>query len=193
MLCHGDGLILNRRGEIRHEVIPQVNSGYLASTTGTWPRLMRCTKCVGQVLGASHAGTSARWEQSRRARDSAIDVRAPALNPDTRATRRSVPEGALNGTVVISVPIETGPAFLMKYFGRKFAAWRGLREYGDYETYSARDAARMVFANESSVVCLPAATVNDSPDGVCQPSDGMLGWSAKSLSRKWRNWQTRRT
>jgi hypothetical protein len=32
---------------------------------------------------------------------------------------------------------------------------------------------------QSSVVCLPAATVNDSTDGVCQPFDGMLGWSAK--------------
>jgi 2-polyprenyl-3-methyl-5-hydroxy-6-metoxy-1,4-benzoquinol methylase len=70
---------------------------------------------------------------------------------------------APNGTVVISVPIETGPAFLMKYFGRKFAAWRGLREYGTYETYSPRDAVRMLFASEGTVVDRPVYGGPESP------------------------------
>ena len=60
------------------------------------------------------------------------------------------------GTVVISVPIETGPVFLIKYLVRKMAAWRGMSEYARYETYSMRDARRMLFATERTLVDRPA-------------------------------------
>ena len=70
---------------------------------------------------------------------------------------------APDGIVVISVPIETGPVFLMKYFGRRFAAWRGLREYGDYETYSPRDAARMLIATERTILDRPVYGGPESP------------------------------
>ncbi len=50
------------------------------------------------------------------------------------------------GRVVISVPIEIGPTFLLKLVGRKLAAWRGLSDYKYYEPYGVRDALRMLFA-----------------------------------------------
>ena len=53
---------------------------------------------------------------------------------------------APDGRVVISVPIETGPTFLLKLLVRKAAAWRGLSDYRYYESYSAADALRMIFA-----------------------------------------------
>ena len=39
-----------------------------------------------------------------------------------------------NGRVVISVPIETGPTFLLKFLVRRAAAWRGLSDYRFYES-----------------------------------------------------------
>jgi 2-polyprenyl-3-methyl-5-hydroxy-6-metoxy-1,4-benzoquinol methylase len=54
---------------------------------------------------------------------------------------------APGGHIVISVPIETGPTFLAKYFARKFAAFRGLSEYRHYESYSVRNALKMIFAS----------------------------------------------
>jgi Methyltransferase domain len=61
-----------------------------------------------------------------------------------------------DGTVVISVPIETGPVFVLKYLVRKLAVWRRLNEYAGYETYSWRDAGRMLFATERTVLHRPA-------------------------------------
>lgn len=52
-----------------------------------------------------------------------------------------------NGRVIISVPIETGPPFLIKKAIRLLAAWRGLSDYSYYEKYSMRNALRMIFAS----------------------------------------------
>jgi SAM-dependent methyltransferase len=54
------------------------------------------------------------------------------------------------GRVIISVPIEIGPTFLIKSIVRRLAAWRGLSDYRHYETYSFRDALRMIFARSST-------------------------------------------
>jgi len=51
-----------------------------------------------------------------------------------------------DGRVIISVPVETGPAFVLKYAARTLAARRGLSDYRHYERYSVRDALRMIFA-----------------------------------------------
>ncbi len=60
-----------------------------------------------------------------------------------------------NGKVIISVPIEIGPTFILKYFLRKFAAWRGLSDYQYYESYTAWNAMRMLLATRKTNVERP--------------------------------------
>lgn len=62
---------------------------------------------------------------------------------------------ALDGKVIISVPIEIGPTFLLKYAIRSAAGWRGLSDYRYYERYSVADAVRSVFATENTVIARP--------------------------------------
>ena len=45
---------------------------------------------------------------------------------------------------------------MLKYLLRKLAVWRRLNEYAGYETYSWRDAGRMLFATERTVLHRPA-------------------------------------
>jgi SAM-dependent methyltransferase len=70
---------------------------------------------------------------------------------------------APDGLIVISVPIETGLVFWVKYVVRKLAAWRGLGHYDQYEAYSVRDALRMAFANDDTAVARPVYGPPDSP------------------------------
>ena len=56
------------------------------------------------------------------------------------------------GKVIISVPIETGASFLIKLVLRKLAARRGLGDYRYYESYSIRNAFRMIFATNQTQV-----------------------------------------
>jgi len=67
------------------------------------------------------------------------------------------------GRVVISVPIETGPTFLLKLLVRKAAAWRGLSDYRYYESYSAANALRMIFAGRGRPFPRPVYTDGGSP------------------------------
>jgi ubiquinone/menaquinone biosynthesis C-methylase UbiE len=60
------------------------------------------------------------------------------------------------GQVIISVPIETGLAFLVKYAVRAVAGWRGLSDYRYYERYSLPDAYRMVLATKRTQIRRPA-------------------------------------
>lgn len=59
------------------------------------------------------------------------------------------------GRVVISVPIETGLPFLLKYALRTLAGWRGLSDYAQYERYPLGDAVRMLTARSATVVRRP--------------------------------------
>jgi len=59
------------------------------------------------------------------------------------------------GRIIISVPIETGPSFILKSAVRTLAAWRGLSDYGYYERYSGRDALRMITAGRQTTVGRP--------------------------------------
>jgi len=61
-----------------------------------------------------------------------------------------------DGRVIISVPIETGPTFLLKKSIRTLAAWRGLSDYRYYESYSFRNALRMMFASTETALERPA-------------------------------------
>lgn len=81
-----------------------------------------------------------------------------------------------NGRVIISVPIEIGPSFLLKQSIRKVAAWRGLSDYKYYEKYSIRNGLRMIFATSNTVFERPAY----GPEG------------SKSLSHYGFNWKVMR-
>ncbi len=59
------------------------------------------------------------------------------------------------GRVIISVPIEIGPTFLLKAVVRKAAARRGLSDYSHYEHYKFRDALRMMTAGRAEVLERP--------------------------------------
>lgn len=53
---------------------------------------------------------------------------------------------AVDGVIIISVPIEIGPALAAKQVFRAFAAWRGQGDYQYRETYSVRELLRAVLA-----------------------------------------------
>lgn len=67
------------------------------------------------------------------------------------------------GRVIISVPIETGPTFILKTAIRRLAAWRGLSDYRHYERYATRDALRMVFAGRRTALQRPVYGEPDAP------------------------------
>jgi len=63
---------------------------------------------------------------------------------------------APDGRVIISVPIETGLIFPVKFLLRKIAGWRGIGHYRHYENYKIGDAVKMLFAGERTIVVRPA-------------------------------------
>jgi glycosyltransferase involved in cell wall biosynthesis/SAM-dependent methyltransferase len=82
---------------------------------------------------------------------------------------------AADGRVVISVPIETGPTFLLKLLVRKAAAWRGLSDYRYYESYPIRDALRMILAGKRGPIARPVY------GGPASPYHSHYGFNWKAL------------
>jgi len=70
---------------------------------------------------------------------------------------------APTGRVIISVPIEIGPTFLFKLVIRKIAAWRGLSDYKYYESYSLKNALKMIFAGKGGTIDRPVYGGEESP------------------------------
>jgi 2-polyprenyl-3-methyl-5-hydroxy-6-metoxy-1,4-benzoquinol methylase len=62
---------------------------------------------------------------------------------------------APDGRVIISVPIETGPSFLLKYAVRTVAGWRGLGDYKHYEHCPVGEAVRMIAATKHTRIERP--------------------------------------
>ena len=85
---------------------------------------------------------------------------APIVEVVLRDLARLVSPG---GRVIISVPIEIGPTFLLKSVVRRAAAWRGLSDYRHYEKYAFRNALRMVFARRDTVLDRPVYGEPDAP------------------------------
>jgi 2-polyprenyl-3-methyl-5-hydroxy-6-metoxy-1,4-benzoquinol methylase len=79
-----------------------------------------------------------------------------------------------DGRAIISVPIEIGPSFLLKQSIRALAARMGNSSYHMSERYSARDAAKMVFAGRDTVVERPLYKV-----------DGAEGYSHFGFNWRW--------
>lgn len=59
---------------------------------------------------------------------------------------------APDGRVIISVPIEVGPSFAVKQTVRAIARWQDSSSYALRESYSLRDATKMVFARKGTTI-----------------------------------------
>jgi len=86
------------------------------------------------------------------------------------------------GTVIVSVPIEIGPALAAKQAARAFAAARGLNEYASRERYAAGELARMVFAGARTVMPRDE-TVVELDDGTSMRVTGHKGFNWRALER----------
>lgn len=82
------------------------------------------------------------------------------------------------GRVIISVPIETGGSFLVKYAARNFAAYRNVGDYKYYEKYSWRNAWKMIAARDTTLLDRP---VYGPPD---RPSHSHYGFNWRALRNR---------
>ena len=84
------------------------------------------------------------------------------------------------GLVVISVPIEIGPALAAKQGARALAASRGLREYSTRERYSPRELLRMVCATGRTAVPREEVALEVAPGRVLRYT-GHKGFNWRAL------------
>ena len=68
---------------------------------------------------------------------------------------------APSGRLVISVPVETGPALVVKQVVRRIAGWRGIGDYPGTTSYSLRDLAAGLFAGRTQHIQRPVHTATD--------------------------------
>jgi len=68
------------------------------------------------------------------------------------------------GTVIISVPVEIGPALAVKQFVRSIAAWQRLGDYEHREKYSSQEFRKMLMANEDTRIERPIYTRSMGPN-----------------------------
>ena len=84
------------------------------------------------------------------------------------------------GRVIVSVPIEIGPALLGKQFFRAVAAWRGHGDYGHRETYTPREMMRAVLGRPRLARAVHTVTGPDGPHTYC----GHKGFDWRVLERE---------
>lgn len=72
---------------------------------------------------------------------------------------------ARDGVVIISVPIETGPALAGKQIMRALAGRRGLGDYASRERYRPGEFLRMVFAGARTAIERPVYMADVAPTG----------------------------
>jgi 2-polyprenyl-3-methyl-5-hydroxy-6-metoxy-1,4-benzoquinol methylase len=70
---------------------------------------------------------------------------------------------APGGTVIISVPIEIGPALLGKHVMRTLAGWRSIGDYKYRERYTLAEVCRMMFATERTAISRPVHINSHGP------------------------------
>lgn len=87
------------------------------------------------------------------------------------------------GTLLISVPIEIGPALIIKQSARALAALRNLGDYRYRETYTWRELWKMFFANENSSIVRPHYE-NLLPDGKTLMFHGHKGFNWKKFKKE---------
>jgi SAM-dependent methyltransferase len=100
---------------------------------------------------------------------------------------------AKDGTIVISVPVETGPALVGKQLYRALAARRGLEGYAERETYSPAELARMLVAGSGTTIERPVYH-SRFPSGEANVYHGHKGFNWRVLRRRLaRDFVVRRT
>jgi len=62
---------------------------------------------------------------------------------------------APNGTLIVSVPVETGLPLLLKQAVRRVAGWRGIGDYPGTSAYTVREYCRSVFAGPRTELARP--------------------------------------
>jgi SAM-dependent methyltransferase len=70
---------------------------------------------------------------------------------------------APDGTLVVSVPVETGAAVLVKQIVRTVAGWRKIGHYPGTTSYSWRQLASAVFAGRTQHLTRPVFNLGDGP------------------------------
>lgn len=90
---------------------------------------------------------------------------------------------AADGTLLISVPIETGLPLIVKQNVRRVAGWRGIGDYPGTGSYTLRELAASVFAGRRQHITRP---VLDDGGGMAFHDHKGFNWMAlrESLSRR---------
>ncbi|HLM67139.1 MAG TPA: class I SAM-dependent methyltransferase [Longimicrobium sp.] len=97
-----------------------------------------------------------------------------------RELRRLV---SADGVVIVSVPVETGAALLVKTAARAAAGLRGVSGYQDRERHSAGELARMVFAGARTRIDRPVYETR-FPDGAPNRYHGHKGFNWRLLAER---------
>ncbi len=92
---------------------------------------------------------------------------------------------ARDGAVIVSVPVETGPALLAKQAFRALAALRGVEGYRHRERYSAGELARMTFAGAETAIERPVYE-GAFADGAPNRWHGHKGFNWRALAARLR-------
>lgn len=92
---------------------------------------------------------------------------------------------APDGVVIVSVPVETGPALLVKTAARAVAGLRGVSGYQDRERHTMGELARMVFAGAETSIDRPVYETQ-RPDGTPNRYHGHKGFNWRRLAARLR-------
>ncbi|HEU0301181.1 MAG TPA: class I SAM-dependent methyltransferase [Longimicrobium sp.] len=90
---------------------------------------------------------------------------------------------ARDGVVIVSVPVETGPALLVKQAARAVAGLRGVSGYQERERYAPGELARMVFAGSTTAIDRPVYETR-RPDGTPNRYHGHKGFNWRMLAAR---------
>jgi len=136
-----------------------------------------CTTRLGHVAGLSFA----RVEELDRAEHAAaydgvvcMEVLEHVVDVE-EVLDRLVRLLAPGGTLIVSVPVETGLALPVKQTARRIAGWRGIGDYPGTTPYTLRELAAGVFAGGRQHVSRP---VHLSPDGTRFHDHKGFNWRA---------------
>lgn len=92
---------------------------------------------------------------------------------------------AADGVVIVSVPVETGAALLVKTAARAAAGLRGVSGYQERERYAPGELARMVFAGAATRIDRPVYETR-FPDGAPNRYHGHKGFNWRLLAERLR-------
>jgi SAM-dependent methyltransferase len=149
-------------------------------------QLEGCRGRLAHLGGVAFVHTSALAADGERARYDVITC-MEVLEHCTDAERRRVLDElarllAPGGRLIVSVPIEIGPALAGKQMFRALAAWRGHGDYDHRETYSPWEMLRAVLARPN----LARAHYDiDTPEGAREYC-GHKGFDWRALERELR-------